>query len=113
MNQIEKESGLEFEFLVKYYNFDSKDSIYENNKFCGNNAVDFLMLDSKHIYFNLINSCQSRFSRSQRSASMRLSLSLCSDDTGLKIRFFEKITEKNYPQLVRKRYRSSESRCHE
>jgi hypothetical protein len=51
MNQIEKESGLEFEFLVKYYNFDSKDSIYENNKFCGNNAVDFIMLDSKHIYF--------------------------------------------------------------
>ncbi|OAD20266.1 hypothetical protein THIOM_004046 [Candidatus Thiomargarita nelsonii] len=72
--------------------------------------------------FNLINSCQSRFSRSQRSASMPLSLSLCSEgsggnsdffdtDTGLKIRFFEKIAEKIYPQLVRKRYRSSESRC--
>ncbi len=51
MNQIETESGLEFEFLVKSYNFDNEDSIYENNKFCGNSAVDFLMLDSKYIYF--------------------------------------------------------------
>jgi hypothetical protein len=50
-NFTEIESGLEFEFLIKTYNFDSQDSFYENNKFCGNSGVDFLMMDSENIYF--------------------------------------------------------------
>jgi hypothetical protein len=47
----EKESGLKFEFFVKTYKFDSANSLYEKNKFCGNTGVDFLMLDLKNIYF--------------------------------------------------------------
>jgi hypothetical protein len=47
----EKESGLAFEFLVKTYKFDSANSLYEKNKFCGNSGVDFLILDLKNLYF--------------------------------------------------------------
>ena len=45
------ESGLEFNFKVKAYNYDANDSTYEKNKFCGNSAVDFLAMDKKNIYF--------------------------------------------------------------
>jgi hypothetical protein len=45
------ESGTEFNFKVKAYNYDDKFSIYEKNKFCGNSAVDFLALDKRSIYF--------------------------------------------------------------
>lgn len=45
------ESGLKFNFKVKAYNYDDSDSIYEKNRFCGNSAVDFLMLYKRSIFF--------------------------------------------------------------
>lgn len=45
------ESGLEFSFRVKAYNYDAQGSVYEKNRFCHSSAVDFLALSQKDIFF--------------------------------------------------------------
>ena len=42
---------LEFNFKVNAYNYDDDSSIYEKNKFCGNSAIDFLVMNKNNIFF--------------------------------------------------------------